>query len=255
MSIGRRRVEKVAIVIVDRQEALNALDMSTLVELRDVLAELAADRDTRAVVLTGAGEQAFIGGADLKFMAAVDDEEARAFSKLGHEATALLETMAKPTIAAVNGFALGGGCEMALACDLRYASASATFGQPEVDYGLIPGWGGTQRLARVTGLAFAKELILTGRRIDAHEALRAGLVTEIADPVIDRALEAAALMAAKSVEALAAAKRLCNFALQGDHHANLASESDQLAHTLLTVDAREGLAAYRGRRRPVPGTA
>ena len=129
--------------------------------------------------------------------------EAKEWGALGHEAARLLEEMPKPTIAAINGFALGGGCELALGCDLRYASSNARLGQPEIDLGIVPGWGGTQRLARVCGLGVAKELILTGRPVDAEEALRIGLVNAIADPVLDHALEVAAKLAAKSPVALA----------------------------------------------------
>ena len=160
----------VAIVTIDRQEALNALDPPTLTELRDRLAELADDGEARAVVLTGAGDRAFVAGADIKAMSAMDIAQAQAWGALGHETASLLETMPKPTIAAVNGFALGGGCELALACDVRYASSAAKLGQPEVSIGIIPGWGGTQRLPRVVGIGRAKELIMTGRLVDAEEA-------------------------------------------------------------------------------------
>ena len=124
-------------------------------------------------------------------MSGLDVDEARAWGDLGHETARLLETMPQPTIAAINGFALGGGCELALACDLRYASSRAKLGQPEINLGIIPGWGGTQRLARATSLGFAKELILTGRVVDAGEALARGLVHAVADPVLDKALETA----------------------------------------------------------------
>src|SRR3954467_9125709 len=177
------REDAVAIVTIDRHEALNALDVTTLTQLRDELTSLAGDDGVRAVILTGAGERAFIAGADIKYMSGLGVDDAKAWGALGHEVGRLLETMAKPTIAAINGFALGGGCELALACDLRYASTAARIGQPEITLGIIPGWGGTQRLARVCGIGFAKELILTGRLVDAEEALQRGLVNEIADPV------------------------------------------------------------------------
>src|SRR6185437_10313586 len=153
-----------------------------------------------------------VAGADIKYMSGLDPEQAKAWGSLGHEAGRLLETMPKPTIAAINGFALGGGCELALACDLRYASARAKLGQPEINLGIVPGWGGTQRLARVCGLGVAKELVFTGRTVDAEEALRVGLVDAIADPVLERALETARELAAKSPVALALAKRLVNLA-------------------------------------------
>ena len=182
MAILVDRDGPVAVVTVDRQDALNALDLPTLTELRDGLVELRDDGSVRVVVLTGAGDRAFVAGADIKYMSGLDVERARAWGGLGHDCAQRLETMPKPTIAAVNGFALGGGCELALACDLRYASTRAKFGQPEVNLAVIPGWGGTQRLARVCGLGVAKDLVLTGRVLDAEEALRIGLVSALYEP-------------------------------------------------------------------------
>jgi enoyl-CoA hydratase len=242
--------EGVAVATIDRQAELNALDVDTVRELRDRLSDLAVDPAVRCVVVTGAGERAFIAGADITYMSTVGAAEAATFAALGHEVGRLLETMAKPTIAAINGFALGGGCEIALSCDIRYASSQATLGQPEVGFGLIPGWGGTQRLARTTTLGFAKELIFTGRFVDADEALRRGLVDDIADPVLDKALETARLIATKSPAALRVAKELCNLALQGDHSANLAAEARRLGQVLVSDDAREGTAAFVERREP-----
>ena len=206
----------VAVVTIDREEALNALDVETLTALRDRLRDLADDGDTRVVIVTGAGEKAFVAGADIKYMSGLGVDDAKAWGGLGHEATRLLETMPKPTIAAINGFALGGGCELALACDLRYASSGAKLGQPEINLGIIPGWGGTQRLARAVGLGVAKELLYTGRNVDADEALRIGLVNGVHDPVLERALEVGELLAAKSPVALRVMKRLSNRALGGE---------------------------------------
>jgi enoyl-CoA hydratase len=234
----------VAVLTADRQEALNALDIETLTELRDLLRAVAADDEVRAVILTGAGEKAFVAGADIKYMRGLDVEQAKAWGALGHEAGRLLETMPKPTIAAVNGFALGGGCELALACDIRYEASSATLGQPEVNLGLIPGWGGTQRLARVCGLGVAKELIFTGRVVDAEEALRIGLVNAIHDPVLDKALETAALLASKSPISLRVMKELANRALGGDHAANLEAEGESFGELFSSDDAKEGMAAF-----------
>jgi enoyl-CoA hydratase len=245
------RDEAVAVVTVDRQEALNALDVATLTDLRDRLRELADDDAVRAVVLTGAGEKAFVAGADIKYMSGLDVEEAKAWGALGHEAGRLLETMPKPTIAAVNGFALGGGCELALACDIRYASGNAKLGQPEVNLGIIPGWGGTQRLARVCGLGVAKELIFTGRLVDAEEALRIGLVNAVHDHVLDKARETAALLASKSPVALRLMKELANRALGGDHAANLEAEGETFGELFASEDAKEGLTAFVEKREPV----
>ena len=241
----------VAVVTVDRQDALNALDVATLTELRDRLRELADDGDVRAVVLTGAGEKAFVAGADIKYMSGLDVDEAKSWGALGHEAGRLLETMPKPTIAAVNGFALGGGCELALACDIRYAASGAKLGQPEVNLGIIPGWGGTQRLARVCGLGVAKELILTGRVVGAEEALRIGLVNGIHDPVLEKARETAALLASKSPIALRVMKELANRALGGDHAANLDAEGDSFGEIFSSDDAKEGMTAFVEKREPV----
>ena len=240
----------VAIVTIDRQDALNALDLATLTQLRDELAAIARDDDVRAVVLTGAGERAFVAGADIKYMSGLGVEEAKVWGALGHEAGRLLETMAKPTIAAVNGFALGGGCELALACDIRYASPRAKLGQPEVNLGIIPGWGGTQRLARVCGIGLAKELVFTGRTVDADEALRIGLVSAVHDPVLEKSRETAQLLAAKSPVALRVMKQLANLALAGDHGENLAAEADAFGELFASVDAKEGLAAFAEKREP-----
>jgi enoyl-CoA hydratase len=245
------REDAVAIVTVDRPEAMNALDVATLTELGDRLRELADDAAARVVIVTGAGEKAFVAGADIKYMSGLGVDGAKSWGALGHEAGRLLETMPKPTIAAVNGFALGGGCELALACDFRYASANAKLGQPEVNLGIIPGWGGTQRLARVCGLGVAKELIFTGRVVDADEALRIGLVNAVHDPVLDKAREIAGLLAAKSPIALKLMKELANRALGGDHAANLDAEGDTFGELFSSEDAKEGLTAFVEKREPV----
>jgi enoyl-CoA hydratase len=244
------REEAVAIVTIDRQEAMNALDVATLTELRDRLHELASDEAARVVILTGAGEKAFVAGADIKYMSGLDVEQAKQWGALGHEAGRLLETMPKPTIAAVNGFALGGGCELAAACDLRYAATAAKLGQPEVNLGIIPGWGGTQRLARLCGLGIAKELIFTGRLVDADEALRIGLVNGVHDPVLDKAREVATLLASKSPIALRLMKDLANRALGGDHANNLEAEGEGFGELFASDDAKEGLSAFVEKRTP-----
>jgi enoyl-CoA hydratase len=245
LSVGVALDGAVAVVTIDRQEALNALDVATLTDLRDRLRELATDRDVRAVVLTGAGEKAFVAGADIKYMSGLDPDGAKAWAALGQEAARLLETMEKPTLAAVNGFALGGGCELALACDLRYASSRAQLGQPEINLGIVPGWGGTQRLARVCGVGVAKELIYTGRTVDADEALRIGLVNAVADPVLEHAVGVAQALAAKSPVSLALAKRLVNLA-----PAALEAEADAFGELFASEDAKEGLTAFAEKRAP-----
>ena len=237
---------------IDRAEALNAFDAATLTELRDRLRELAEDDEIRVLVLTGAGEKAFAAGADIKYMSGLEVGGAKVWGGLGHEVGRLLETMPKPTIAAINGFALGGGCELALACDLRYASTGAKLGQPEINLGIIPGWGGTQRLARATTIGYAKELIFTGRIVDAEEAERRGLLNAVFEPdqLLPKVLETARLMASKSPVALRAAKEACNRALQGDHASSLEHEAAVFGELFASEDAQEGLAAFVEKREP-----
>ena len=250
--ISLERREGAAIVTVDRSEAMNALDLEHLEALRDRLAELAADAEARVVVLTGAGERAFVAGADIKYMQGLDVLGARRWGELGHECGNLLETMPKPTIAALNGFALGGGCELALACDLRLASTNARLGQPEINLGVLPGWGGSLRLARATTLGFAKELVLTGRQVGAEEALERGLVNAVHEPgeLMEKTLELCRTLAAKSPVALAYAKEAVNLALQGDHRANLVTEARLFAMLFATEDQAEGMAAFAEKREP-----
>jgi enoyl-CoA hydratase len=247
-----RRDGGVVVVTIDRPEALNALNREALSELRDRLRGLAVDTDVRVLVLTGAGDRAFAAGADIKEMSDMTVLEGHAWGTLGHECTRLLESMPKPTIAAVNGFALGGGCELALACDIRYASEQAKFGQPEINLAVIPGWGGTQRLARAVGPSLAKDLILTGRTIDAAEALRIGLVSAVYPPdeLMEKALTAAAALAEKSPVALSAAKDAANRALQGDLGSGLSYEAILFAALFATEDQKEGMAAFVEKRAP-----
>jgi enoyl-CoA hydratase len=178
-------------------------------------------------------------------MSGLDPEQAKGWGALGHEAGRLLETMPKPTIAAINGIALGGGCELALACDIRYASSGAKLGQPEINLGVVPGWGGTQRLARVCGIGVAKDLIFTGRTVEAEEALRIGLVSQVADPVVERALQTARDLAAKSPIALGLAKRLVNLSPGA-----LETEADEFGELFASEDAKEGLTAFAEKRAP-----
>jgi enoyl-CoA hydratase len=247
-----QRDDGVAVVTVDRPDALNALNGETLTALRDRLRELAGNADVHVLVVTGAGDRAFAAGADIKEMVHMGVLDSHAWGALGHECARLLETMPKPTIAAVNGVALGGGCELALACDIRYAAESASFGQPEINLAVIPGWGGTQRLARAVGAGLAKDLILTGRTIDAAEALRIGLVSAVhpREELLDRTLETAAKLAKKSPVALSAAKDAANRALQGDLGAGLAYEAILFSALFATEDQKEGMMAFSEKREP-----
>ena len=252
MSIDLERRDAVAVLTLNRPEALNALSPEMLDDLERVLHEVDIDPMLRAVVLTGAGEKAFCAGADIGHMRTAGALDARAFAERGHRVADLIEGLATPVVAAVNGFALGGGCEIALACDVRLAADTARFGQPEVTLGVIPGWGGTQRLARATSIGFAKDLILTGRMVKAEEALRAGLVTHVHPPadLLDAAVGLASTIASRPSWALASAKRLCNLALGGDDRSALAREIDGFALAFTTPDQREGMDAFFEKRPP-----
>jgi enoyl-CoA hydratase len=243
---------RVSVITVNRAEVLNALDTALLEELLATLGDLAREETCGAIILTGAGDRSFIAGADIKEMDGKTPLEARAYSELGQEIAHKLETMRKPTLAAVNGYALGGGCELALACDLRLASTRAQFGQPEINLGILPGWGGTQRLARATNIGYAKELILTGRMVDAAEALERGLVQHVYEPeeLMPRTMELAQLMATKSPVALAYAKESTNRALHGDIGGNLVHEVDLYSLMFSTDDAKEGMRAFVEKRKP-----
>jgi enoyl-CoA hydratase len=252
LSIDVERDGAIATVTVNRPEALNAIDLEHAESLRDGLEELAGDEATRVVILTGAGEKAFIAGADIKYMQGLGTLEARRWGELGHACGQLLETMPKPTMAAINGYALGGGLELALACDLRLAASTAKLGQPEIDLGILPGWGGSIRLARTTTLGFAKAMIFSGRSIDAAHALEHGLVNAVHDPadLMQEARYFAEGLAAKSPLALAYAKEATNLALQGPHRANLEAEARLFAMAFSSEDQKEGMAAFVEKRPP-----
>jgi enoyl-CoA hydratase len=252
MPIEVERDGGIATVTVNRPAALNAVDLEHAESLRDRLEELAADDEARVVVLTGAGEKAFVAGADIKYMQGLGVLEARRWGELGHACGRLLETMPKPTIAAINGYALGGGLELALACDLRVAASTAKLGQPEINLGILPGWGGSIRLARTTTLGFAKALIFTGRTIDAAEALQHGLVNAVWEPaeLMAKTRELAEGLVAKSGLALAYAKEALNQSLQGDHRANLELEARLFAMMFSSEDQKEGMAAFVQKREP-----
>jgi enoyl-CoA hydratase len=249
--IRNERRGPVELLTLDRPKALNALDRATLEELKDHCERLGADIAVRAVVLTGEG-RAFAAGADIAEMRGLDAQQAEAFSRLGHAAMDALESLAVPTIAAVNGYALGGGCELACACDWIYASEKARFGQPEVSLGLIPGFGGTGRLVRRVGSAWAKELVLGGESIDAETALRIGLVNRLFTPdaLVYSAIEAAEKIAGKGPFAIAAAKRVI---LQGqDADTRTAHALEQAAFGVISAGAEraEGMDAFLEKRDP-----
>jgi len=236
----------VATVTVNRPEKLNALSDRVMEELDAVFAALGADASVRGVILTGAGEKAFVAGADIGELATQSPVEGQERSFRGQRVLDRIERLGKPVVAAVGGFALGGGCELALACDLRIASERAKLGQPEILLGIIPGGGGTQRLARLIGPAKAKDMILTGRQVGAEEALRIGLVDEVVAPdaLHDRAYALAAELAQGAVVAQGLAKRAIDRGLQGSLAAGIDLEHELFAQVFATEDARIGVASF-----------
>ena len=243
----------ILVVKISRREALNALNTETLHELKDALTAASHDPTVRVVILTGEGDKSFIAGADIAEMKDKTVGEGVRFSQLGHEVTKLLELMHKPTIAAVNGYALGGGTEMAISCDFIVASDRALFGQPEVSLGIMPGFGGTFRLAKFVGLPMAKELIFSGRRIKADEAHRIGLVNHVftAAEFWDKTLELAKSIAQQSHSAVARSKRLMNeFSETVGLNSKLDGEAQNFGQLFGTHDQREGMTAFVDKRKP-----
>jgi enoyl-CoA hydratase len=240
----------VGVATFNRPKALNALNGATFTELGGLLDEVARDRAVRALVLTGAGDKAFVAGADISEMVALSPLAARRFAETGQRTLAKLEALPIPTIAAVNGFALGGGCELAMACDLVYASDKARFGQPEVNLGLMPGFGGTQRLARRVGLMRAKEIVLTGDMIDAAKANEIGLALEVvpAGELLGYALEKARKIASHGPAGVAHSKRALEAGAGVDLATGCALELDSFALLFSTDDAREGMRAFLEKR-------
>ncbi len=253
MSLVRsERRGAVALLTLDRPDARNALDRATLGALEERIALVERDEAVRAVVLTGAG-RAFAAGADIAQMRAMTPAEAESFSRLGHRVFAALEALRVPTIAAVNGYALGGGCVLACSCDWIYASEKARFGQPEVNLGIIPGFGGTSRLVRRVGLAMAKELVLTGAPIAAEEALRIGLVNRVLPPeeLLARAVSVGELIASKGPLAVASAKRVMQEGQDVDPRVAYALEQQAFGLVFATEDRSEGISAFLEKREPV----
>jgi enoyl-CoA hydratase len=244
----------IATITLNRPRVRNALNAALLADLARALHEADADPRIRAIILTGAGDKAFAAGADIAELAALDGSRTGAAqARSGQALTLAMESMRTPIIAAVNGYALGGGCELAMAADIRIASDTAAFGQPEVNLGLIPGYGGTQRMARFVGRAMAMYLCLTGEIIDAREALRIGLVQRVVPlaDLLDEARRVAGLIAAKAPLAVAATKRAIDEGLGLTMHAALAIDALHFGSVVDTADFREGTNAFLTKRAPV----
>ncbi|MGZ5452846.1 MAG: enoyl-CoA hydratase-related protein [Candidatus Aminicenantales bacterium] len=242
--------EGVATVTVSRPQAMNALNTRFFQEMDSLVAEIAGRTDIKVVVITGDGK-AFVAGADIAEMVAKTPDEARAFSRIGQRTFRSLELLEKPVIAAVNGFALGGGCELALACDLRVASTKAKFGQPEVNLGLIPGYAATQRLPRLIGLGNALFLLLTGEMVGAEEALRMGLVQKTVEPeaLMPTVLELARTIASKGPLAVRLVKRVAREGLLKDFESGCALEAEAFGLRFGNEGA-EGMKAFLEKRKP-----
>lgn len=244
--------DKIAIVTISRPKALNALNTETLTELDYVLDQIESDNEVLAVILTGAGEKSFVAGADISEMKDKNVIEARKFGILGNKVFRRLELLEKPVIAAVNGFALGGGCEISMACDIRIASNNARFGQPEVGLGITPGFGGTQRLARLVGMGMAKELIYTAKNIKADEALRIGLVNKVVEPgeLMNTAKELANTIAKNAPIAVKLSKQAINRGIQCDIDTALSFESEAFGECFSTEDQKEAMTAFVEKKKP-----
>jgi enoyl-CoA hydratase len=244
--------EGIALVKINRPQVLNALNRETLLELQQAMREVERREDVRAVILTGEGEKSFVAGADVAEIKGMSSAEALVFSRLGHEALGMIENLGKPVIAAVNGFALGGGLEIALACDFIYASEKAKLGVPEVTLGIFPGFGGTQRLPRLIGKGRAKELIFTGRMIDASEAYELGIVNKVfpSDKLMDEVFKTARTIARNSPVSVTLAKGAVNAGYDEGREEGEAIEMTAWGNAFATSDQKEGMGAFLEKRKP-----
>lgn len=245
------KAQGVLTITLDNPKTLNSLDSKMLSDLDEAIENAKADEEVRVVIITGSGKS-FVAGADIKAMSEMEAVEAKQFGKMGAGLFRKIELMSKPVIAAVNGFALGGGCELAMACDIRIASEKAKFGQPEVCLGITPGFSGTQRLPRIVGIGKAKEMIFSGNIIDAQEAYRIGLVDRVVEPdsLLDTAMELANKIASNSKIAVGYAKEAINSGLQADIDTAIGIELSLFGLCFSTQDQKEGMSAFLEKRNP-----
>ena len=252
MKIKIAKNNKIGIVTVNRPESLNAMNRDVVIEFISKIEGLLSDGDIRVIIITGSGEKAFIAGADIKLMQKMNKSEAYEFANLGHKLANTIENSDKPVIAAVNGFALGGGSEIALACHIRVASDNAVFAQPEVKIGLLPGWGGTQRLPRIIGKGLANELIITGRNVDAQEALEIGLVNRVVskEELINTCVDIAQLIIKNSPNAISESIKLINLSSGTELNKGLSKEAEEFSELFETEETTEGLTSFVEKRPP-----
>lgn len=243
----------VGVLTIDRQNALNALNTEIMNELEQTLETISLE-DTRCLILTGAGEKSFVAGADIGEMSTLSKAEGVEFGKKGNDVFRKIETFPLPVIAAVNGFALGGGCELAMACDIRIASENAVFAQPEVSLGITAGFGGTQRLARIIGLGKAKELLYTTAKVKAEEALRLGLVNAVYPQaqLMDECMKLAERIAQNAPIAVRATKKAVNEGMQVDMDTAIAIEAELFGSCFDTMDQKNAMSAFMEKRKPAP---
>jgi enoyl-CoA hydratase len=242
----------IVVLTIDRPEKLNALDNEVLLELNDRVDQALEDEDAQAIVITGAGPKSFVAGADISMLVEQGVMDGRENAHLGQQVFHEIENCMMPVIAAVNGFALGGGCELALACDFRYAATNAIFGLPEVSLGIIPGYGGTQRLPRLIGVGPALELIMTGNKIDAQEAYRLGLVNRVCEPeqLLDECKKTARKIASQGPIAVRTAKEVVRRGADMTIEEGLSLEADLFGMLSSTEDMHEGMTAFLEKRKP-----
>lgn len=250
MSIELSVADHIAKIMIANEERRNALDTAHLTDLLSTVQKVAEDGAVHAVILTGAGDRAFAAGADIKEMVDLSPAGGVAFGRKGQAVASAIERLPQPVIAAVNGYAFGGGCELAIACDIRLAADNARFAQPEVSLGIPPGWGGTQRLPRLIGPGFAAEMIYTGRQVDAEEAHRIGLVNAVypLDQLMSAARAMAAQIARNSPAAVRASKTLIGLVSSGDQAAGLAAEVASFGAAFAGPDRSEGMRAFVEKR-------
>lgn len=243
--------DKLAILYINRPKALNALNKDTLLEIDAAIKEINADSEVGVLIITGAGDKSFVAGADIAFMQNLSAMEGREFGALGQKVFRMIELMEKPVIAAVNGFALGGGCELAMCCDFRIASTTAKFGQPEVGLGITPGFGGTQRLPRLVGAGMAKQMLYTADVIDASEALRVGLVNKVVEPeaLMETVKKIAKKISSKGPVAVQLSKAAANEGMQTDIDRAMTIEADAFGLCFATTDQKEGMTAFLEKRK------
>ena len=241
----------IAVATINRPKALNALNSDVLTDLGELVDIVNADSEIRALIITGSGEKAFVAGADIGEMSTLTPEEGEAFGKHGNDVFRRIETLPIPTIAAINGFALGGGCELSMSCDIRICADTAVFGQPETGLGITPGFGGTQRLARLVGPGMAKQLIYTAKNIKADEALRIGLVNAVypLEELMPAAKKLAATIARNAPIAVRNCKRAINEGLQVDMDQAVVIEEKLFGNCFETYDQKEGMAAFLEKRK------